>query len=97
MSSRACDYIGRVLQGREDFASDIAFEATDDLGLAHSLFGAPPHVCLGPVIMAKPDYNDAIECRIGLTVATSVEPMAVGLAGGSRYRTYAAQRSEGGL
>ena len=29
-------------------------------------------------------HNDAIESRIGLTVATAVQPMSVGLAGGSR-------------
>ncbi len=47
--------------------------------------------------MAEPDDNDAIESRIGLTVATAVEPMAVCLAGGSRYGTYTAQRGERGL
>ena len=73
MSSRACDYLGRVLEGREDFASDIAFEAADHLSLAHSLGGAPPHVCVGPAIMAESDHNDAIESRIGLTIPTSVK------------------------
>ncbi len=38
----------RILQGREDFASDIAFETTDDLGLAHPLPGAAVHVLPGP-------------------------------------------------
>ena len=80
MSSRACDYLGRVLEGREDFASDIAFEATDHLSLANSLGGAPSHVCVGPAIMAESDDNDAIESRIGLTIPTSVEPMAVDFA-----------------
>ena len=97
MSSRACDYLGRVLEGREDFASDIAFEAADHLSLAHSLGGATTHVCVGPAIMAESDDNDAIESRIGLTIPASVEPMAVGLAGGSRYGTYTAQRGERGL
>ena len=47
--------------------------------------------------MAESDDNDAIESRIGLTIPASVEPMAVGLAGGSRYGTYTAQRGERGL
>ena len=47
--------------------------------------------------MAESDHNDAIESRIGLTIPTSVEPMAVGLAGGSRYGTYTPQGGEGSL
>ena len=47
--------------------------------------------------MAESDDNDAIESRIGLTIPTSVEPVAVGLAGGGGYGTYAAQRGESGL
>ena len=50
-----------------------------------------------PAIMTKPDHNDAIESRIGLTVATAVQPMSVGLTRGSRYRVHSAQRGEGGL
>ncbi len=70
----------------ENFASDISFEAADNLGLAHSFPGAASHVCLGPVVITKPDQNDAIKSGIGLAVATAVEPMPVGLAGRSRYR-----------
>ena len=47
--------------------------------------------------MAKPDQNNAIESSIGLTVATAVESVRVGLAGGCGYRIYPAQRGEGGL
>ena len=97
MSSRAADYLGRILQGGEDLASNVAFEATDDFGLTHSLADATEHVCLGPAIMTKPYHNDAIESRIGLTVATAVQPMSVGLAGGSGYRVHPAQRCKGGF
>ena len=81
----------------KDFASNIAFEATDDFGLAHSLAGATEHVCLGPAIMTKPDHNDAIESRIGLTVANAVQPMSVGLAGGSRYRVHSHSAAKAAL
>ena len=47
--------------------------------------------------MTKPDQNDSIESRVGLPVATPVQPMPVGLAGGGRYRTHPAQRGEGDL
>ena len=38
-----------------------------------------------------------MESCIGLAVTTAVEPMPVGLTGGSRYRVYPAQRGEGRL
>ena len=68
----------------EDFASDISFETADNLGLAHSFPGAASHVCLGLVVMTKPNHNDAIKS-------------GVGLAGRSRYRIDPAERGEGSL
>jgi len=59
----------------EDFASDISFEAADNLSLAHSFPGAASHVFLGPGIITKPDHHDAIKSGIGLAVAAAVEPM----------------------
>ena len=97
MSSRAADYLGRILQGGEDFASNIAFEATDNLTLALSVSGAATHILPGPDVMTKPDQDDAIEGRIGLAIAAAVEPVPVGLSGGSWYRVHPAQRCEGGL
>ena len=80
-----------------DFASDISFEAADNLSVAHSFRGAASHVCLGPVVITKPDHDAAMESGIGLAVATAVEPMPVGLAGRSRYRIDPAERCEGSL
>ena len=97
MSSCAAGHLGWVLEGREDLAGNVAFEATDDLGLAQSLSGAAAYVCLGPAIVTKPDHHDTIESRIGLAVAATVQPMPAGLAGGSRFRTHPAQGGEGSL
>ena len=47
--------------------------------------------------MTKSDDNNAMECRVGLAVAASVEPMPVGLAGGSRDGIDTAQEGEGSL
>ena len=47
--------------------------------------------------MTKSDDNNAMECRVGLAVAASVEPMPVGLAGGSRDGIDTAQGGEGSL
>ena len=88
---------GGGTQGREDFASDIAFEATDDLGFAHPLPGAAIHVLPGSKVMTEPDQNDAIKSCVGLTVATPVQPVPIGLTGGGRPRTHSAQRGEGSL
>ena len=49
-------------------ASDIGFEAADNLNLAHPLGGAPPHLCLGPFTLTKSDDNYAMESCVGLTV-----------------------------
>ena len=97
LSSGFIEYLSRFLDGGVDFSGNIALETADDVTLTHSLSGSASHVCLGPEVMAESDHNDAIESRIGLTVPTSVEPMAVGLAGGSRYGTYTAQRGERGV
>ena len=78
-SSGPADLVRRVLDGREDFAGNVAFQAADDLALAQSLRGAAAHVCSGPGIVTKPDQDDAVEGRVGLAVTTAVESMPVGL------------------
>ena len=81
MSSGRIEYVGRLPDDRVDFASDIAFKSTDDFDLAHSFCGSSPQVRLRPQIVTQPDDDYAIERRIGLAIATTVEPMPVGLAG----------------
>ena len=72
--------MGRGSKGREDFASYVAFEATDDLRLAHPLHGAASHVGLGSRIIPKSDHNDAMESSVGLTMTAAIESMPIGLA-----------------
>ena len=81
MSSSFIERLGRFLNGRVDFSSNIAFETADDVALAHSLFSSTLHVCLGPQLVTQPDHDDPIERGVGLSVATAVEPMPVRLAG----------------
>ena len=45
--------------------------------------------------MTQSDDHNAVERRVGLAVATAVEAMAVGLAGGSRNGIHTAQGGEG--
>ena len=51
MSSSSIDYVGRLLDGREDVSSNVAFKTTDDFGLAHPLCGSTTHVCLGAQVV----------------------------------------------
>ena len=81
LSSGFIEYLSRFLDGGVDFASYIALEAADDVALTHSLSGSTSHVCLGPGVMRQPDEDHAIERGIGLTVATTVEPVPVGPTG----------------
>ena len=60
MSSGFFEYLGGLADDRVDFASDIAFKATDDLDLAHSFRGSSAQVRLCPQIVAQPDDDYAI-------------------------------------
>jgi len=91
MSSCLGDLDIRGLEGGEDLASNVAFETTNDLGLAQALTDPLTHVFAGPPVIAKSDHYDAIECGVCLAVATPIQPVPVGLARGSRYRVHPAQ------
>ena len=56
-------------------AGDIAFQATNDLCFAQSLLGSAKHICLGSLVVAQPDHDDAVEGCICLTVSTAVQPV----------------------
>ena len=81
MSSGFIEYLVGLLDGRVDLSSHIALQTSDDFSFAHSLCGATTHIRLGPQIVTQPDEDDAIESGVGLTVATTIEPMPVRLAG----------------
>ena len=81
LSSGVFKWSGGLLDDRVDFASDIAFKATNDLALAHSFRGSSAQVRPCPQIVTQPDDDYTIERRIGLAIATEVEPMPVGLTG----------------
>ena len=81
LSSCFIEYLSRFLDGGVDFSGNIALETADDVTLTHSLSGSTSHVCLGPGVMTQSDEDYAIERSVGLTVATTIEPVPVGLAG----------------
>ena len=60
MSSGFFKCLGGLTDDRVDFASDIAFEATDDFDLAHSLCGSSTQVRLRPQVVAQSDDDYAI-------------------------------------
>ena len=94
MSKSAASYRVIVLQCGEDLASDIPFEAADDLAPGRSFSSAAVEVSLGVAIVAKPGQNDAIQGRIGLAVASAVQPVPVGLAGRGGYGIHPAECSK---
>ena len=81
LSSGFIEYLSRFLDGGVDFSGNIALETADDVTLTHSLSGSTSHVCLGPGVMTQSDEDYAIERSVGLTVATTIELVPVGLAG----------------
>ena len=60
MSSSVNEYLVGLLDGRVDFASDIAFKAADDIAPAHSFCGSSPQVGLCPQIVTQPDDDYSI-------------------------------------
>src|SRR4051812_9642807 len=89
---------GAVLAGEAgDLTRDIALEAAHDLRLRLSLPRAAPDVVDGGLVEAHAGDDDAVERGVGLTVAASVQPVAVGPAAGRRDRAGAAQLGESPL
>ncbi len=59
---------------------DVAFEAADGFPTGLALADAPLHVVAGAGGPAQTSQDDGAEGRVGLAVATAVEPSALGLA-----------------
>ena len=89
--------MSHVPQAGIDLASDISFEATDDLGLGHSFPYPTAHILLRRLMVAQAHKDDAIEGRVGLAVAPSIEPVAVGPARCGGNGVHTAQSGECGL
>src|SRR3712207_7477707 len=86
---RSSGFCGRrvvLAEEAEDLPCDIALEAAHDLRLRLSLPRAAPDVVDGGLVEAHACDDDAVEGGVGLPVAASVQPVAVGLAAGRRYR-----------
>src|ERR1700712_1363369 len=64
----------------EDLASHVALEAADDLCLALPLRGTSANVVHGGLVSTHTHDDDAVEGCVGLTVATTVKAVPVGLA-----------------
>ena len=73
-----------------DFPDDVPFEAPDDLALSLAVGRAFGDLgsCRG--MTPHPNDGDAVERRIRLSIAASVQPHAVRLAAGRRDRAHAA-------
>src|SRR4051794_10063582 len=97
---RSSGFFGRrvVLAGEgEDLPCAITLEGAHDLRLRLSLPRAAPDVVDGGLVEAHAGDDDAVERGVGLAVAASVQPVAVGPAAGRRDRAGAAQLGESPL
>ena len=65
LSSGFIGYLVGLPDDRVDFASHIAFEAADDLGLAHSFCGSSTQVPLCSQIVAQPDDDYSVPVAFG--------------------------------
>ena len=78
----------------ENLSSDVALQAAQDLALGEPFRGAPAGVHLSALIEAHPGHCDPPESAVRLAVAASVQPVAGGLARGSRQWCDTAQGCE---
>jgi hypothetical protein len=67
-----------VVKDSEDFASHVAFQATNDFRFGLALFHAPLKVYPGSIVVTEPDDHYSIEGGVRLAVAATVETVAVG-------------------
>lgn len=81
----------------EDLAGYVAFQATNDISFAFALFSAVFQVFLGRGIPPQPGQDNAVECRFGLPVTSSVEPTLRCLPGRELNWAYPTEGSKGCL
>lgn len=80
-----------------ELADEVAFQAADDLHLGFTLRGATFNVVPCGLVIAHPYDHHVIQRGIGLAVASSVQPMPVGLARGCWNRASPGKGRESGL
>lgn len=80
-----------------DFADYVAFQASDDLAFALSVFRALLDVGKRWFVAPHPDDCHAIECCVGLPVATTIQTETAGFAAGRRDGTNPAELCKGRL
>jgi hypothetical protein len=70
-------------------------QASDDLSLGAALLSTTSGMLPDALVMAHPRDGDDVERAVDLTAGTTVEPMALGLAGGCGDRRDTAKMPEG--
>jgi hypothetical protein len=88
---------GRAREHLEDFASNVALQAAEDLALRKPFGGASRHIGLGARVALHPSEGDAPESGVALPVAAAVEAVPLRLTGRRGERRDAAEGGEGGF
>src|SRR5829696_3787077 len=78
----------------EDLSGHEALQAAHDLGLRLAFLQAPLGVVLGGLVPPEADDADSVEGGVGLTVATPIQALSIGLARGWRDRLRAKEGGE---
>src|SRR5262245_30568419 len=84
----------RAEQNPVELASDVPFEAADDLFLGLAVLGPAFDVVAGARVVGHPGQRDDVQGAVGLAVAAAVEPVPGGFAAGGRDRANPAQSRE---
>ena len=66
-------------EGPIDLTRDVAFKTANDLGFGFPLLGAAVGVGAGALVPAQPPDSEQVERPIGIAIAATAEPMAMGL------------------
>src|SRR5215211_341422 len=78
----------------EDLSGHKALQAAHDLGLRLAFLQPPLGVVLGGLVPPEADDDDSVEGGVGLTVATPIQAVSVGLARRCRDRVRATEGGE---
>src|SRR5215208_4027116 len=82
-------------EGAVEISGDVALQTAHDVLLAQALGGPPGDVGTGRRVALHADEADGVQGGVGLSVAASVQPVAVDFAAGGWNRVYSAESGEG--
>lgn len=90
----SCGGFGSLLEGVEDFARDVAFEAAHGFLLGFAVGDAAGDVIAGGLVAVHSHDQDGVQGTIGVAVAAPIESVSYDFAAGGFQGTDAAEFGE---